>query len=236
MKFRNNQSNYLYSLTDKTFYLQISIWWEDGIMPTPADPRDRTVFTGFCHGGVVTTETNKKVLECKLNDYSKILKDQFFLNSPFFDRMRDVNAVYDIMQMAGKSEASACFDECVATSDVKFLDETPSSSVGAARCSSAEALEISLSDIAVPSERVSVIMGVCSDEVGGAGKGVSVADCVVSSTTMWSSIGTSVARFASFSPRYERNSMLMTSPHVAEAIMSECCRVRFLQRSNARLR
>jgi len=101
MKFRNNQSNYLYSLADKTFYLQISIWWEDGIMPTPANPKDRIVFTGFCHGGTVTTETNKKILDCKLNDYSKILKDQMFLNSPFFDRMRDVNAVYDIMQMAG---------------------------------------------------------------------------------------------------------------------------------------
>jgi len=101
MKFRNNQSNYLYSLVDKTFYLQISIWWEDGIMPTPSDPRDRIVFTGFCHGGVITTETNKKVFDCKIQDYSKILKDQFFTNSPFFDRMRDVNAIRDILNLAG---------------------------------------------------------------------------------------------------------------------------------------
>jgi len=101
MKFVNNQSNYLYSLTDKTFYLQISMWWEGGIMKTALDPRDNIVFTGFCHGGVLTTETNKKVLDCKIIDYSKILKDQFFLNSPFFDRMRDVNAVKDIMQLAG---------------------------------------------------------------------------------------------------------------------------------------
>lgn len=101
MKFRNNQSNYLYSLVDKTFYLQISIWWEDGIMPTPVDPRDRIVFTGFCHGGVITTETNKKIFDCKIFDYSKILKDQFFLNSPFFDRVRDVNAVRDILHLSG---------------------------------------------------------------------------------------------------------------------------------------
>lgn len=106
MKFGNNQSNYLYSLSSKTFYLQVSIWWENGIMPTPSDPRDRVVFTGFCHGGIVTTETNKKVLECKINDYSKILKDQQFYNSPFFDRMRDINAVYDILQMAGLRDGS----------------------------------------------------------------------------------------------------------------------------------
>ena len=101
MKFRNNQSNYLYSLVDKAFYLQISLWWENGIMPTPTDPKDRIVFTGFCQGGVITTETNKKTLDCKVMDYSKILKDQFFLNSPFFDRMRDVNAVRDILRLAG---------------------------------------------------------------------------------------------------------------------------------------
>jgi hypothetical protein len=101
MKFRNNQSNYLNKLIDKTFYLQVSIWWENGIMETPSDPRDRIVFTGLCHGGTITTETNKRVLDCKMIDYSKILKDQFFMNSPFFDRMRDVNAVRDIIQLAG---------------------------------------------------------------------------------------------------------------------------------------
>jgi hypothetical protein len=101
MKFKNNMSNYLYTLVDKAFYLQISIWWEDGIMPFVSDPRDRVVFTGFCKGGVVSTETNKKTLDCKLVDYSQILKDQIFFNSPFFDRMRDVNAVRDILNLAG---------------------------------------------------------------------------------------------------------------------------------------
>jgi len=101
MKFRNNQSNYLYSLVDKAFYLQISLWWEDGIMPTPLESKDKVVFTGFCHGGIITTETNKKTLDCKISDYSKVLRDQFFLNSPFFDRMRDVNAVRDILRLAG---------------------------------------------------------------------------------------------------------------------------------------
>lgn len=101
MKFRNNQANFLYYLADKTFYIQISIWWEEGIIPAPVDPRDRIVFTGFCHGGVMLTETNKEVLDCKIHDYSKILKDQFFMNSPFFDRMQDVNAIKDILGLAG---------------------------------------------------------------------------------------------------------------------------------------
>jgi len=101
MHFSGNQSNYLSTLIDKAFYLQISLWWEGGIMPTPDDPRDRVVFTGFCPGGTITTETNKKCLDCKLYDYSKIVKEGRFFNSPFFDRMRDVNAVQEILHLVG---------------------------------------------------------------------------------------------------------------------------------------
>jgi len=101
MKFPNNQSNYLSQLNGRAFYLQISMWWEDGIMPRPIDEQDKIIFTGFCAGGVIATETNKKILECKLCDYSKILKDQMFFNSPYFDRMRDVNAIREILQLSG---------------------------------------------------------------------------------------------------------------------------------------
>ena len=101
MKFRGNQANAISSLIDKAFYLQISLWWENGIMPTPVRELDKVVFTGLCLGGTIVTETNKRTLECKLFDYSKILRDQFFLNSPFFDRMRDVNAIQEILQIAG---------------------------------------------------------------------------------------------------------------------------------------
>jgi hypothetical protein len=101
MKFRNNQANAISSLIDKAFYLQISMWWEGGIMPTPVQELDKVVFTGFCLGGTIVTETNKKILDCQIFDYSKIMKDQFFLNSPFFDRMRDVNAIREILQISG---------------------------------------------------------------------------------------------------------------------------------------
>lgn len=40
-------------------------------------------------------------MNCNLEDYSKVLKDMYFFNSPFFDKMRDFNAVYDIFRMAG---------------------------------------------------------------------------------------------------------------------------------------
>ena len=96
-----NYSNYLVSRLDKAFYLQISIWWEGGFMDTPSDERDRIAFTGLCVGGSISVENNRKVLNCTIYDYSKILKDQFFLNSPFFERMRDVNAVREILQLAG---------------------------------------------------------------------------------------------------------------------------------------
>jgi hypothetical protein len=102
MQFEDEQnySSYLHSLADKAFYVQVSIWWEGGIMPLPARDRDRVVFTGLCFGGEVTYENNKRVMKCNLVDYSDILRDQKFKNSPFFDKMRDFNAIYEIMQLA----------------------------------------------------------------------------------------------------------------------------------------
>ena len=40
-------------------------------------------------------------MTCKIYDYTKILKDQIFLNSPFFDGMKDIFAVKEIMKYAG---------------------------------------------------------------------------------------------------------------------------------------
>jgi hypothetical protein len=101
MKFEDDQSDFLASLADKTFYIQVSIWWEGGIGSEPQSIKDRVVFTGLCHGGSITVENNKRVMHCEIHDYMKILKDQMILNSPFFDKMRDFNAVYEVMQLAG---------------------------------------------------------------------------------------------------------------------------------------
>lgn len=102
MQFQDDQNHapYLHSLTDKAFYVQVSSWWEGGIMPLPSRDIDRVLFTGLCFGGEVSYENNKRILKCKLVDYSGILKDQKFKNSPFFDKMRDFNAIYEILQLA----------------------------------------------------------------------------------------------------------------------------------------
>lgn len=62
---------------------------------------DKVLITGFCQGGTLTVDTNMQKFNCKIQDYSKILEDQMFFNSPFFDRMVDVFAVREIVEMAG---------------------------------------------------------------------------------------------------------------------------------------
>lgn len=109
----NSITNTLLSLGDKVFYIQVSVWWEfntrisdssDEISSQsylPDQEEDAIMFTGLCFGGSFKVENNKQVLSCTIEDYSKVLKDQKFYNSPFFDRMADIFAVKEILDMAG---------------------------------------------------------------------------------------------------------------------------------------
>lgn len=114
-----DQSAYLASLSDKTFFLRVYAWWEGGYMDcqestcpcrrpggpnAPNDDVRRCIFTGLAHGGDITVEGNTRYIECKLFDYMKIMQDQYFLNSPFFDGMNDYFAVGLIAHMAGFSD------------------------------------------------------------------------------------------------------------------------------------
>ncbi len=99
---RRNFAEYLRSLSDKNFYVQISVWWDDeGAIPTPRNDAGRVIFTGIATNASINEETNFHTMTCDLFDYTKVLQEQVFLNSPFYDKMRDFNAVYDIVQMAG---------------------------------------------------------------------------------------------------------------------------------------
>lgn len=99
---RPNYANYLRRLSDKNFFIQLSVWWdEEGCVPTPRSERDRVIFTGICTNASITEENGKHIMTCDMHDYSKVLQEQPFLNSPFFDKMRDFNAVYEIIRMAG---------------------------------------------------------------------------------------------------------------------------------------
>lgn len=113
----------LESLVDKTFYLRVYAWWDCGFMNCDdncgckrilgENPNNATdaikavkgdptvIFTGLCFGGTITAGQNQRFLECQLLDYWQVLKDQRWFNSPFFDGMRDWDAVATILKMAG---------------------------------------------------------------------------------------------------------------------------------------
>lgn len=99
---RPNYTSYLRRLADKNFFVQLSMWWDEGgCVPTPTSYNDRVIFTGICTNASIVEENGKHIMSCDMQDYSKILQEQVFLNSPFFDKMRDFNAVSEIIRMAG---------------------------------------------------------------------------------------------------------------------------------------
>lgn len=59
------------------------------------------LFTGLCHGGEIDVDYASSQMTCTIHDYSKILKDQIFFNSPFFDGMQDFSAITEILELAG---------------------------------------------------------------------------------------------------------------------------------------
>jgi len=119
-KENEDHSKLLASLTDKAFYLRIYAWWDCGFMNCDdscgckkilgkgTTEKDKVIkgdpdiiFTGLCFGGTVSVQAGVRHLECQLVDYWQVLKDQRWFNSPFFDGMRDWNAVNTILEMAG---------------------------------------------------------------------------------------------------------------------------------------
>lgn len=99
-----DQSSYLEGLKDKAFYIEV---WA-GYTPCSYAHGDMTdavkLFTGLCYGGTIKQEPVNRTMECKIHDYSSILKEYMFFNSPFFDAVRDINAVYQVMKIAAFKE------------------------------------------------------------------------------------------------------------------------------------
>ena len=101
-------SDKLAQMTNRTFYITLSAWYQNSSIFTDCngngqngDADDATIFVGLCHGGKLTYSNGQRMLECNVYDLSKVLQDQHFLNSPFFDSVRDFAAVYEIAKMAG---------------------------------------------------------------------------------------------------------------------------------------
>lgn len=99
MPVSNNVTDALMALQNKTFYVDIWIGYRSCNF-TKIDGYYK-LFTGLCHGGSIDYEYGKTIMSCKIEDYSAVLKGMRVFNSPWFDGMKDVIAIREIMQMAG---------------------------------------------------------------------------------------------------------------------------------------
>lgn len=94
-----NVTNYLESLMNKNFYIEI--WAGYRGCNTCGTYGLFKLFTGICQGGELSYEYNKRIMNCKIVDYSTVLKAVKFFNSPWYDGLKDINAIFDIMSFAG---------------------------------------------------------------------------------------------------------------------------------------
>ena len=103
--FNDDYTDYLYSLRNKAFYIEVWAGYKEisGIDDCNYSkiPGLYKMITGICYGGSVTMSAGKRILDCKIFDYTKILQDILIFNSPFFDGQYDIDAVYDLLEMSG---------------------------------------------------------------------------------------------------------------------------------------
>jgi len=95
----NHVVDKLYGLQDRAFYIEIWAGYRDcSYSKTNGFFK---LFTGLCFGGSIDYQYGKTIMSCKIVDYTAVLEDQLFINAPFFDGMKDVNAINEILKMAG---------------------------------------------------------------------------------------------------------------------------------------
>jgi len=99
MPVENNVTDFLLALQNKTFYVEIWVGYQNCAYSRVTG--FYKLFTGLCHGGKIDYEYGKNIMSCKIEDYTAVLKGTRFFNSPWFDGVKDINAIYEIMQIAG---------------------------------------------------------------------------------------------------------------------------------------
>jgi len=129
-----DETAFLASLQDKTFYIRIYAWRESSMFtgttdnsPPNEETKNHLIFTGICDQSSFTVYDSHIEMTCELSDYNKILEHTLWFNSPYYDAMRDVNVIYDIVVQAGlfSGEYDGSFDPA---SLVKKYADLPTSS------------------------------------------------------------------------------------------------------------
>tara|TARA_Y100000034_G_scaffold136984_1_gene217979 strand:+ start:3449 stop:7327 length:3879 start_codon:yes stop_codon:yes gene_type:complete len=129
-----DESAFLSSLQDKTFYIRVYAWRDGSFFYGTSDnlepneySKNHLLFTGLCEQSSFDIYDSHIEMTCQLNDYNKILEDTLWFNSPYYDAMRDVNVIYDIFQQVGffSGEHDGSFDPA---SLIKKYSDLPTSS------------------------------------------------------------------------------------------------------------
>ena len=82
------------ALRNKAFYIKVEAGY-DGCNYPRLDGLKRMI-TGISYGGVISEKAGERTMECKIYDYTKVLEQALIFNSPFFDGVRDINAIYEL--------------------------------------------------------------------------------------------------------------------------------------------
>jgi hypothetical protein len=115
-----NLGRKLLPLHDKSFYVTVSYWWENGVghrwveanifNVEGENPNFNDVLiqmTGVAYGAQLTRSNNLLTMSFTVKDYMSVLENQLLFNSPFFDAVQDVQAVYELGKLAGLADESS---------------------------------------------------------------------------------------------------------------------------------
>lgn len=96
-------------LQRRQFYISIDVVYEEcenledssEKFPFQKLTKRERVFTGIAKNATIKQSSNVQIMDLELVDYFDVLEGKAFFNSPFFDGVRDINAVYEILRIAG---------------------------------------------------------------------------------------------------------------------------------------
>lgn len=105
--FSVNTLTLLKKMLKRAFYFTIDVAYDkcynsnsqSNNQYTKLAPNYIRMFTGICMNSSLEQKSGENYMTCQLKDYSIILENSFFFNSPFFDGMRDINAVHEIIKI-----------------------------------------------------------------------------------------------------------------------------------------